>query len=810
MLNRILSKKIKFPLSLRGAFPNVIARERSDRSNLSGFSLIELMVAVTILALAIFGIFHAYSVGFLGMADARDRTVATNYAQEAMEDVKNMDFEKIAPTTKSVINANRKYRIDVNVSLESTNLKKVFTVVSWKNRNGITKTVETSMLVHFIEVFASDAAKIVLFADSYTILNTGIGEGTFTELIAIIKDVKGNTVIDWGTREGEGDITFAITERTDLGYLTGNVTTLSIKPFEGKASTIFTSSGSLGETEEKGYSVIMASVNLPNNGNVSDSVTIKITNGPVKIILSANPDIIKASTSNYSTITVSLCNAANQILKKSELVTDIEITFSVFGEGNLSTSTITIPAVIGDESTASADIILNSTGNPGLVSVVATATDLESDKIDVRFLGPPVSISISAVPNPMYVDDDYSTIYVSLLDENGFNTNPSDEVITISLTLSTDTGGHLEEPYSWNFSPSVSEGIINETTFRGQSFTGTAIITASGGGLIEDFVTINVISALVPDHIKLTASPQIVQPGSTSIITATVYDSSGRIVTNYTGTISFSKTGIGTFSDYDFANGIATITLSSGTAGTAIITVSSSDGLDYLPSGGITVGFYGAADHIILNADRKYVKVGGGNTSTITATVYDSNNIIVLDYDKSITFYKDGIDFSTINFTNGKATIKLSSDIPGTVTIIAISSDDLECFPSGGVEVVFYEETTLTLIEDSAKYYPAGLKVIFKVIAIGEDILVDEMKVSWVVSTPAGRFDKIVINSEEVYTGGNDKSGTIVDIINKTLIAGGEYSIELTFKQNMAEKTITVTFYPYIGSYTVEFIPAPL
>jgi len=41
-----------------------------------GFSLIELMVAVAILAMAIFGIFHAYSVGFMGMADARERTVA--------------------------------------------------------------------------------------------------------------------------------------------------------------------------------------------------------------------------------------------------------------------------------------------------------------------------------------------------------------------------------------------------------------------------------------------------------------------------------------------------------------------------------------------------------------------------------------------------------------------------------------------------------------------------------------------------------------------------------------------------------------
>jgi len=88
MLNKMLSKKIKSFLSLRGA-------KRRSNLNLRGFSLIELMVAVAILAMAIFGIFHAYSTGFMGMADARERTVASNYAREAMEDIKNMEFELI-------------------------------------------------------------------------------------------------------------------------------------------------------------------------------------------------------------------------------------------------------------------------------------------------------------------------------------------------------------------------------------------------------------------------------------------------------------------------------------------------------------------------------------------------------------------------------------------------------------------------------------------------------------------------------------------------------------------------------------------
>jgi len=47
-INKILSKKIKFSISFRGA-KQACPRE-SRGSNLSGFSLIELMVAIVILA----------------------------------------------------------------------------------------------------------------------------------------------------------------------------------------------------------------------------------------------------------------------------------------------------------------------------------------------------------------------------------------------------------------------------------------------------------------------------------------------------------------------------------------------------------------------------------------------------------------------------------------------------------------------------------------------------------------------------------------------------------------------------------------
>jgi prepilin-type N-terminal cleavage/methylation domain-containing protein len=694
----------------------------SINRNLSqrGFSLIELMVAIAILAMAIVGIFHAYSVGFMGMADARDRTVATNYAREAMEDVKNMDFEKITTTTKSVISANKKYRIDVNVSTESANLKKISTMVSWEDRNGIRKTVESSMLVNFIEVFASDAAKIVLFTESYNILNTfatsEYEKYASTILTAVIKDIKGNTITDWGEEPNEGKIYFSIISEVKFGTLSET----EVSPINGRAYTTFTSNGLMSGNFS--INVIEASVTLPNGNEVTDTTTIKITNGPVKIKLESNPEIIKASTTNSSTITIFLQDAAGRTLRKKDIFADVEINFSVFGEGNPSNSTITIPFNSGDENPASDTIILNSTGNPGLVSVVATATALESGKVDVRFLGSPVAISISANPNPMYADDDYSTILVGLIDENGFHTNPTDNPITISLELTTNnTGGYLEAPYSWIFPTSDLEGIINETTFTGELSAGTATITASGGGLPVASVTINVILALVPDHIELTATPPNVKADGIkfSTIKAVVYDIRGKVVTNYTGTINFIKTaGIGTFSSYYFTNGIATTELRSNEAGTATITASSSDGLDCVPAE-IVVGFYGAPDHIELNASSNHVKIGEGNFSTITAIVCDFNGIIVPEYIGNITFSKTLGTFTGSNpktITDGIATIKLSSNEIGTSTITVSSSpDSFSYVPVDGIEVEFYEETTLALVENTVQYDSANKVVTFDV-----------------------------------------------------------------------------------------------
>ena len=111
----------------------MLLRGAKQRSNHKGFSLLELMVAVAILAIAILGIFQAYSISFMVMAVARDRTVATNYAREAMEDIKN--DSSLVYNGYTFIGDEGKFHIEVNVTNSiggEKYLYYVITTVSWE------------------------------------------------------------------------------------------------------------------------------------------------------------------------------------------------------------------------------------------------------------------------------------------------------------------------------------------------------------------------------------------------------------------------------------------------------------------------------------------------------------------------------------------------------------------------------------------------------------------------------------------------------------------------------------------------------
>jgi len=787
-----------------------------------GFSLIELMVAVVILALAIFGIFHAYSVGFMGMADARDRTVATNYLREAMEDIKNKDFDQIITQSRTLISVSgKKYEREVIVDDSVTNLKKVTSKVYWKDRNGNPKMVETSMAIHFIETTAEAPVKIILYANPYNVLTQDITTDTDPEnnidetkstITAVVKDDKGNTVTDTVY-----SISFSITQV--LEYANGAFSENSKNTIDGKAITTFTSSGGEGEVTITASAI----------GLTPDSVTIKITNPdePVKINLTANPIFMTATTSSTSEITASIVNAGGTTVLASK-----EITFSVSGPGTLSTPTTLSTVDEYGNPTGIATITLTSNGTPGTITVTASSTDLEPGVVDV-ITGGNIYLSASLTSVPV---NETSTITVTTRDVNGVQIN---YIGTIELSVDNTAGsGTLS---SGNF----IEGTY-KLTFNGDSSSETVIFTATSEGEVNikaiDLGTIltdstplslTVIEALTPNHIEVYAIPLSIPAGGTetSLITAKVKDYYEVTITSYIGSVNFTTTA-GTFPDdvtsfnTNFVDGIATAVLTPTIeADTATIKVCSPSAFDCEIWGETTVGFYIGPDHILLSAVPQKLSVGG-QSCILTAKIVDYNGNVISDYNKDITFiispWPDTIKFAkattyilTQKVKKGIATVILvSGSEAGTAVIDAYSGD-----VSGTLNIPV--GISLTLVENSVEYTfdtntNIGI-VSFDIMIAEKPLTLEEMQVSWDFTTDE-TLNKIEIKSPSivdsiiVYDTNTDfpdspaSSGELIDVTDSTLSIGTS-NVKMYFNADMSGKNILdVTFNPNSGDYTVNLI----
>jgi len=856
-INKILSKKIKSLLLLRELFPFCHSRESGNpsflslrgakrRSNLGGFSLIELMVAAAILAFIVFGIFQAYSTGFMGMADAKDRTVATNYAREAMEDIKNMDFELITNenlSTPEIIDA--KFNRVVTVSDEHANLKKITTRVFWTNRKGQIINIDTTMHINIIQFNPGAAAKIILYANPYY---TVLPSSGIVDLIAIIKDEKGNTKIDWD----DGNIYFTVlgTGYSDfpkgsngsyLGYL-GNISgtdEIDITPTNGIAKTTFTASNYIdGGNVAQGDVIIKAWVVSPDM--TSNPITITVTLDVVRIYLSADPTGIEADGTSTSTVTAALKNSGDITVEEATN----DITFNISGEGTFVDSdggglpnTVTItPTPPPDGPGGIATIYVKSINDtPGTAIVTASSEGLISDTVNIITFGDPHSISVSVNPNLIYTDDFIGTeVTVTINDING---NPVEYTGIINLSTSDDTGAFVQDTDCDPPSPD-SLCFINVsskyTTFSSTS-PGIVTITASGDGLISGNTDIEVKSALIADNITLTADPQdILVGGNASEITATVKQGTTTI-SNYNNDItfqiisdsSFLEDAVLSFNSDTYAtniplniigdnygnDGVAEVQLlSASNVGTVTIRVSTYNSLGTYIEKTVNVGFYSDAHHINLIAVPQEMSVGG-DTCTVTAEIVDSSNTLVSNYNEEITFtllegWPSNAKFTLSNTSNliqtvdsGVSLVELTSqNKAGTVEMRATSftgTSTIEGYLNIPVGI-----TLALAVPDNIEYNNETKEVNFDIDVLGAALILEEMKVSW-LPIESESLKQIKVNGTIVYNS-SAFSGIVVGVTDTTLSIGTS-NIKMYFntEADMSGKTIDVVFNPNSGSYSV-------
>jgi len=709
-LNKILSKKIKFSLPLRGDFSHIIARERSDRSNLNpnGFSLIELMVAVVILALVAFGIFQAFVTSFQSMAEARDRTEAVNYLQETIEDYKNMYFDEIQNKTMSPI-PGTKYSQGAIVILkdkededdEIITLKRVIAQIRWIDRDGDVKTEKASTLIYKkseTSETGTEAVELVLYAQSYyTIL-----PDTDVKLIVEIHDENGN-IYDYN---GQIDCRIITEPKVNLGGLAKvpkgeysgalDIIYLPISANNGVAFCYFLAGPG---TNVEGIERISALANVDGN-DLTDTVNIRVTTGPVAIMLETDVDELPAEEGESTTVDLTIVKAD---YTESADSYNGSISLSAEGPGTLSTDTITFSG----ETTASFTVTFKSDETPGVVEITASADDLDMGYTEITFYGEPASILVKPKKTSVYPNENIK-VNVIVVDENNF---PVDYSGNLSLSCNPDYG--VFDP-----NPGTLSGSSMETTFKVDSdaIVGDSItLEATGDGGISGSAVLSVISPLTAKYIRLSANPSSVElppSGDTSTtITATIFDKDWKIVPTYNETITFyakvGETIFGTFSgngiDPSLSGGIVSVDLTPSQAGTVTVTAISGD-LELEPEGGIEVIFYNPADHIELSADPSSIEANGNDTSTITGVICDSSGNRVTNYgdnEETVNISTNvGLLRKSYYDDSGVASLEITEFVSGEFTVYfsSIGDEDVDATVTAyATDLTEHEKDTVTI-----------------------------------------------------------------------------------------------------------------
>ncbi|MBA7500713.1 hypothetical protein ES704_03473 [subsurface metagenome] len=755
----------------------------------------------------------------MGMADARDRTVATNYLRETIEDFKNMDFNQVKSEPIILIPDTKFSRGAYVLNLEEIDgvvtLKKVITQVRWIDRKGNIKTEKASTILYkkpATSEVGDNAIEIVLYALSYY---TILPEKTIN-LIAEIKDENGN-IYDCGE-----PITFSVITEPPNDPQVGNITTSQpVSATNGVANCIYTA---ISGVNVEGIERIEAAATVDGK-YLTDTVNIRITTGPVGILLVPKPeeDKIPAGIGNTSTINLTVVKADYE----ESIEYDKPITLSAVGPGTLSETTI------GSVDTDGVEFYITSNGTPGVVEITASAPDLDIGYTEITFTGEPTSIIITPAKKSIYPGEDIG-ITVTIVDVNNVPVSFNEEVNLSALPSSY--GSFNDDSLSF-----TGQSSLDTTVFTADSDAppGETITIQANSGSISGSAEITILSLLIPKYLELFPISQSVDLNGTDeppTITATVTDVSGATVTTYSTPIIFEakdKYGVhfGSFPSsnpetQDPIEGEVNIAFdTSDISGTATITASSGD-LLLRPEGGIEIVFYGTAHHIVLSAEPTIIEADGDQTSIITAIVCDAGGNKVANYVGYITFetnlgiFPDSSDVNiTVNdFDEGEVWVELSSNSIGEATVNATATSDegVEITTEAGGELqVSFTGDILSVLALGEVTNQDDYLITFNINVTGSSFILEEIKVEW--DNSSAPLDLIVIRSpsnEEGLTKStevSDSPSTLTEV-GKTLIKDVTSNIGLSFTygvSKMKQKNITVTFTEYDGTPHVVSFKVP-
>jgi len=114
----------------------------------SGFTLLEVLLALLLLTGSVVAICWAHSTGMYASADIENVDLALNIAQAKMEDIKNTPFASLADSGPTPDANFPNYNVTVNVA-EGQNPMQVDVTVAWNVKGGQTNVLLTTLVANY-------------------------------------------------------------------------------------------------------------------------------------------------------------------------------------------------------------------------------------------------------------------------------------------------------------------------------------------------------------------------------------------------------------------------------------------------------------------------------------------------------------------------------------------------------------------------------------------------------------------------------------------------------------------------------------
>ena len=116
----------------------------------SGFTLLEVIIAVVILSIGVITITWAFSTGLFVSTDVENVDLALNIAQAKMEEIKNTAFGSISNSGPTPDPNFSRFNVTVGVTdVVANQLKQVDIMVSWEVKGGSASAVLTTLRTNY-------------------------------------------------------------------------------------------------------------------------------------------------------------------------------------------------------------------------------------------------------------------------------------------------------------------------------------------------------------------------------------------------------------------------------------------------------------------------------------------------------------------------------------------------------------------------------------------------------------------------------------------------------------------------------------